>query len=151
MSLRPNDASLPRTTMQSSVGRCVPYGLVCPLKPRSVWHWYGMRVSVGVHSLDSDSPLLSTLLSRVTHRRAMGITIPLTWGYHGDLTSNSLYLGAGLPGFLMRWRKVAGCSQVLVGSVMSQDGIVHSSVRDSVRIVFQFSKSLARVILVRSH
>ena len=39
---------------------------------------YGIRMNVGVHSLNSDSPLLSALLSGATHRRIMGISVPLT-------------------------------------------------------------------------
>ena len=122
----------------------------CPLN-QGVWrHSYDIQVKCkgALHwtwSNCPDTPLSGDVPS------GYGYMIPFDLRSPWWLASNSLYFGAGPSEFLIQWRKVSGCSQVLAKSVSESrwDWPLPATGDDA--LVFQLSKTLARAIHVRSH
>ena len=122
----------------------------CPLN-QGVWrHWHGIQVRYKGTSHWTWPTLELFLLSRFA---------PMGYGYNCPsdlrlpqwLASNSLHLGTELSEFLIQWWKAAGCSQVLDLSVRVSRWDWPLQFRSCVQSYFNFSKTLTRVVLVRSH
>ena len=100
----------------SSIDRCVPYRLVVLLTNEcgDIGMAYRWDVRVHLHWTWPTSELF--LLSKFSPMR-YGYKYPSDLRPPRRIASNSLHLGTRLSEFLIQWRKVAGCSQVLDLSV----------------------------------
>ena len=134
----------------SSVGHYVPYRLVVLLIKERRDAGMACRWNIGVYFTKRDQ-LKSTLLSRVT-LKGYRYKCPSDLRSPRWLASNSLCFDARLCEFLIQRWKISGYSQILVKSVCESRWNWSLLIfQRQCYIVFQFSKILIRVVLVRNH